>query len=552
MRIGTLFSGIGAPEQGAKRVYGDDLKMVFACEWDKFARQSFEAIYDIEDEHFHKDINDMDGKQYAGKVDCIIGGSPCQDFSIAGLRAGVDGHRGQLIWQYFRIIDEVRPPVFIYENVKGMTSDKNGKTIQDFLEVFRSIGYFCHWDVLNTKDYGIPQNRERVFIVGFLDHEAYYRFQFAPKQKLEKRLKDILESNVDEKYYLSAKMVDYLQTKPRAVKPYDGTQSEAPCLQAVYYKTPTDGFYVNEGVVGMLDIKGNEQIRRAYGTDGSAPYLQTMQGGNREPKILQRGRGFNDGGLHEISPTLTINSWQENNHLIEGDTDAKKIAKYTAKALRILWEWNATKTIQQWKNGEHIRVYEAEVLHEGMFGQAFGKDWESPSSLLQQFTHNCENHSRVDAEYEYLRKMWIGFKNRYSSQRRKLDEQQQRELASTMPKLSLKRASDKAQLQSGWMQYKSKRAWVLREALSEIQKMGKPINGKEAEKQDYRIRKLTPLEVWRLQDFPDEAHEKAKAAGVSDSRRYQQAGNSITVAVIEMIFRQIDKAISGETNGGLF
>lgn len=324
MRIGTLFSGIGAPEQGAKRVYGDDLKMVFACEWDKFARQSFEAIYDIEDEHFHKDINDMDGKQYAGKVDCIIGGSPCQDFSIAGLRAGVDGHRGQLIWQCFRIIDEVRPPVFIYENVKGMTSDKNGKTIQDFLEVFRSIGYFCHWDVLNSKDYGVPQNRERVFIVGFIDHEAYYRFQFAPKVPLEKRLKDVLEENADEKYYLSDRL-----------------------------------------------IQGMEQHKERH---------------------KDRGNGF-----------------------------------------------------------------------------AF-----EPKSADEIKSVNC---------------LSCGYGSR---------------------------ATD---------------TYII---------------------ENDGIRKLTPLECWRLQDFPDEAHEKAKAAGVSDSQRYKQAGNSITVAVIEMIFRQIDKAISGETNGGLF
>jgi DNA (cytosine-5)-methyltransferase 1 len=86
MRIGTLFSGIGSPEQGAKRVY-DDLDLVFACEWDKYARESFKANYEIEDEHFHKDINDMDGTKYKDKVDILIGGSPCQDFSSAGLRA---------------------------------------------------------------------------------------------------------------------------------------------------------------------------------------------------------------------------------------------------------------------------------------------------------------------------------------------------------------------------------------------------------------------------------------------------------------------------------
>jgi DNA (cytosine-5)-methyltransferase 1 len=210
VRIGTLFSGgLGAPEQALKQM-GWKHENIFACEWDKFARQNHEANHDIPDGHFHKDINDMGGKQYAGKIDVIVGGSPCQDFSIAGLRAGVDGHRGQLIWQYFRIVDEARPPIFVYENVKGMVSDNAGRTLKDFLEIFRSIGYHCHAEVLNTKHYGVPQNRERIYIVGFLDHSHYHRFEYAPKVKLEKRLKDVLEDEVDEKWYLSEKFLKYM------------------------------------------------------------------------------------------------------------------------------------------------------------------------------------------------------------------------------------------------------------------------------------------------------------------------------------------------------
>lgn len=191
MRIGTLFSGIGAPEQGAKRVYGDDLELVFACEYDKFARQSFEANYEISPEHFHKDVHDMDGTQYQGKLDVLIGGSPCQSFSIAGLRNGTDDERGQLIYQYIRIVGEVKAPIIVYENVKGMLSIDGGKTIRDFVQALRDIGYFCHYEVVNTKDYGVPQNRERIFLVGFIDHEMYHRFNFQEIQPLRTTLKDI-------------------------------------------------------------------------------------------------------------------------------------------------------------------------------------------------------------------------------------------------------------------------------------------------------------------------------------------------------------------------
>lgn len=214
MNIGTLFSGIGAPEQALLRI-NPNFKTIFACEWDKYARQSYLANYDIDEAHFHKDINDMDGTQYKGKVNIIIGGSPCQDFSLAGLRAGVNGQKGILIYQYIRIIKEVMPPIFIYENVKGMLSDKGGRTLKEFIEAFRDMGYHCHYDVLNTKDYGVPQNRERLFIVGFKDSEHYHRFNFAPKIKLVKRLKDILEIDV-KRPILTEKIIESFTIKSKS------------------------------------------------------------------------------------------------------------------------------------------------------------------------------------------------------------------------------------------------------------------------------------------------------------------------------------------------
>ena len=145
------------------------------------------------------------------EVDILIGGSPCQSFSLAGLRKGTEDHRGELIYEYIRVVDECRPEVIIYENVKGIMSIDGGQTIKDFVQALRDIGYHCHYDVVNTKDYGVPQNRERLFLVGFLDHDVYHRFDYAPKVKLEKRLKDVLEDEVDEKYYLSDKAVKFFE-----------------------------------------------------------------------------------------------------------------------------------------------------------------------------------------------------------------------------------------------------------------------------------------------------------------------------------------------------
>ena len=318
MRIGTLFSGIGAPEQGAKRVYCGDLELVFACEYDKFARQSFNANYEIHPDHFHNDVREMDGTQYQGKVDVLVGGSPCQAFSIAGLRNGTDDERGQLIYQYIRIVDEVKAPVIVYENVKGMISIEGGKTIREFVQALRDIGYYCHYEVVNTKDYRVPQNRERIFLVGFLDYEMYHRFQFSPKQKLEKRLKDVLESEVDEKYYLSDSVIAQFQAKTERAKREGNGFAFKPTNGDIcaYSITTKAGGRVDDNfidVIGLLDCKGTDQIRRVYGTDGVAATLTTMQGGNQEPKILQLGRGFNNGGEHDECPTITKNSFECNN-----------------------------------------------------------------------------------------------------------------------------------------------------------------------------------------------------------------------------------------------
>ncbi len=207
LNLATLFSGIGAPEQGADRVY-DSVNTVFACEFDKFARQSYESNYNIDSKHFHKDVNDLDATPYHGEVDILVGGSPCQDFSIAGKGEGFDGLRGSLTGEFVRVISEVMPPVFIFENVPGILRAEFKNGLKAFIQELRDIGYHLHIEMANTKGHGVPQSRNRYWIVGFLDGDAYKNFEFAPTISLEKRLKDVLEDNVDEKYYLSQKALD--------------------------------------------------------------------------------------------------------------------------------------------------------------------------------------------------------------------------------------------------------------------------------------------------------------------------------------------------------
>ena len=329
MTIATLFSGIGAPEFAMKNIYGaDGFKTVFACEIDKFARQSYLANHKIDEAEFYQDINDLDAKPYLGEVDLLIGGSPCQDFSIAGLRQGISGKRGSLIWQYYRIISECMPKVFIYENVKGMLSDRGGRTLKEFLEVFRNLGYFCHAEVVNTKDYGIPQNRERIYIVGFLDSELYHAFGFAPREPLKLNLGDMLEDIIDKKYFISDKCLAHFRSEHSGFKgrfkPKDVGAKTSNTITTNQGRRKTDNFIK---VVGELNIPTFKRARQIYSKSGISPTLLTAKNDQDTPKILQRARGFNKGGEFKICPTVGASSFENNNLL----NDGVKIRKLTPR-----------------------------------------------------------------------------------------------------------------------------------------------------------------------------------------------------------------------------
>ena len=321
VRLATLFSGIGAPEFAALEVFSG-AKTIFACEIDKFARQSYLANHEIDEARFFTDVKELNARPYAGQIDILIGGSPCQDFSIAGQRAGEDGERGNLIWQFYRVVSEARPSVFVYENVKGFLSINGGKSYQRFLGALRGLGYLCHAEILNTKDYGIPQNRERLYIVGFLNADEYYAFSYTPKQALKLNLGDMLDREVDEKYFLSDKMIACLKKKENNFQGSFVPKSLGDvgnCIMTTTGNRRTDNFIK---VVGKLDIKGNDILKRVYAADGVAPTIHTAQGGNQEPKILQGPR------IRKLTPRecLRLQGFPEDFKIVVSDTQTYKQA----------------------------------------------------------------------------------------------------------------------------------------------------------------------------------------------------------------------------------
>ena len=243
IKILELFGGIGACSSALTRL-GIDYEIADYVEIDKYAVKSFNAIHNTNFEP--QDITTWDKDI---KVDLIMHGSPCQDFSLAGKQAGGDkdsGTRSSLMYETIRIVKKLKPKYVIWENVKNLLSKKHRHNFDAYLETMENLGYTNYYQVLNAKDYEIPQNRERVFTIS-IRKDINKVFTFPQKQELKLKLRDMLEDEVDEKYYLSNSQIEYLE----------------------YGKYNAS--------------KVSNKIKQ---TDtGICPTLDTMQGGNRQPFI---------------------------------------------------------------------------------------------------------------------------------------------------------------------------------------------------------------------------------------------------------------------------
>lgn len=270
IRLATAFSGIGAIEQAFERL-DIDYELEFACDngdieidvdSDKelkkirkmktiqekreyvdnlymansrkhnFVKDAYLANYSVKDNNFFYDVKLLDGTDFKNQVDLFVGGSPCQSFSIAGARGGFEDARGTLFYEYARLVKEIQPKVFIYENVYGVLTHDKGNTWKVMQNIFDELGYYYKWEILNAKDYGIPQGRRRLYVVGFKDKKEFDKYEFPKPQKLKYTMQDFLVENVkegnlinkngklvitekigeepEEKYYLSEKLRKYV------------------------------------------------------------------------------------------------------------------------------------------------------------------------------------------------------------------------------------------------------------------------------------------------------------------------------------------------------
>lgn len=194
-----LFAGIGGIRLGFERAFGEKIDFVFASEIDKYAHQTYYANFG---EIPFGDITKIDEKNIP-PFDILLAGFPCQAFSVAGHRKGFEDTRGTLFFDVMRIASHHKPKVIFLENVKGLVGHDKGKTFKVILETLKELGYSVNYQVLNAKDFGIPQNRERIYIVCFLNDDKI--FEFPEQIELNKKIQDCLEEKIDEKYYYKNK-----------------------------------------------------------------------------------------------------------------------------------------------------------------------------------------------------------------------------------------------------------------------------------------------------------------------------------------------------------
>nr|P00476.1 RecName: Full=Orphan methyltransferase M.SPRI; Short=M.SPRI; AltName: Full=Cytosine-specific methyltransferase SPRI; AltName: Full=Modification methylase SPRI [Bacillus phage SPR]prf//1010250A methyltransferase [Bacillus phage SPR] len=426
LRVMSLFSGIGAFEAALRNI-GVGYELVGFSEIDKYAVKSFCAIHNVDEQLNFGDVSKIDKKKLP-EFDLLVGGSPCQSFSVAGHRKGFEDTRGTLFFQYVETLKEKQPKFFVFENVKGLINHDKGNTLNVMAEAFSEVGYRIDLELLNSKFFNVPQNRERLYIIGIredlIKNEEWsldfkrkdilqkgkqrlveldiksFNFRWTAQSAATKRLKDLLEEYVDEKYYLNE----------------DKTNS---LIKELSTSRLNENLTVEQ--VGNINPSGNGMNGNVYNSSGLSPTITTNKGEGLKIAV-EYSRKSGLGRELAVSHTLSASDW---------------------RGLNRNQKQNAVVEVRP--------VLTPERGEKRQNGRRFKDDGEPAFTV-----NTIDRHGVAVGEY---------------------------------PK--------------------------------------------------YRIRRLTPLECFRLQAFDDEDFEKAFAAGISNSQLYKQTGNSITVTVLESIFKEL-------------
>lgn len=326
IRIATSFSGIGAIEYAFHRL-GLKSKIVFAGDIDANCKKTYFANYNIKEENWHTDIHNFNAKPYRGKVDLFVGGAPCQAFSIVGEQLGFEDTRGTLFREFARVVKECQPKVFIFENVQGLFKHDDGKTWEVIHNTFRDYcGYDIHYQLLNARDYGIPQTRERLFCIGF---KKKTEFKYPAPIPLNYKMYDFLEDYIATDYYSEEHHTKVITPNKERKELLLNNKVVESFNEFVFpVKEVEDKYYLSEKVAKYVLCSGTKTFKTPVKTDLdiARPLLQSMhkmhRAGVDNYVTYNKTKGIN--GLRKLTPRecLRLMGFKDDFKLVVSNTSA--------------------------------------------------------------------------------------------------------------------------------------------------------------------------------------------------------------------------------------
>ena len=604
LRLIELFAGIGSQTQALTNI-GIAHKVVAISEIDKYAIQSYEAMHGTAN-----NLGDIRKIEELPDADLWTYSFPCQDISVAGKGAGIkEGTRSGLLFEVERLLRVASekgtlPKYLLLENVKNLVSKKFKADFDKWLDFLAELGYTNYWKVLNAKDYGIPQNRERVFCVSIRgEHKS---FVFPKPKKLTIRLRDMIDETVDERFYLKESTIRSIlrstfNSRRDSIRPSDGL---ANTLLARDWRGP-QCVQVGEVVGGKWD-KMHDISKRVYEPDGIAPTVHCQQGGNTELKIAE---DFVLGGLQKhqtprtdgISPTLTEAMGKGGGQppIIIDTAEPKE--RFYKQAFETLKE-------NECEVGDTIDAFNKKVNKSGVcptlttrpegfktailpvVGAMRGRNPEDPSDrtagvpteqrleindkgLCNALTtvqkdnlvieedkpdYVSRRYNEFIEEKGYVPEMFVAYNKTEikdvaptltgqcsspsgSSAVLKLETPVKVNVAT---KQGYEEANPGDYVNIAYPGSKTKRGRV-GNGVAHTLTCG---DGNAVITENVRIRKLTPRECLRLMGWKDEQIDKIVAAKISGTQQYRQAGNGIVVQVLESIFKALFLAEENEND----
>lgn len=497
-------------------------ELVNFCEFDKYATKSYCAIHNVDESLNLGDITKVDETDL-DDFNMMTWGFPCTDISVAGKQKGFideDGEktRSGMYYEGIRILREKKPALSIIENVKNLTGKRFKNEFEMVLSDLDDAGYNTYYQVLNAKNYGVPQNRERVFIISIRKDLDNGKFKFPEPFDNGLRLKDLLEDEVDEKFYISDEKVERFITNAKenkycnkkanftpelwkscyAIRSQEfvrtGFTDDCSTLTARDYKDPrcvvvhkNEETNIVKQVGNISDCKGNwdnPQVGRVYDTSGCSPTLNTCSGGGHEPKVitgLVKNQGEQFAKETDCANTLLARDYKG-----FGNQEMNYVTENNVKEIGYI------KKTEDGKKHQSNTVYDSDHIGRSLCAC----DYKSPMMVnIKQATKQgyieCEVGGVPDLSYP-------------DSKTRRGRVQDNGNISPTI-----------TATETG------------------ICRIESPI----------RIRKLTPKECFRLMGFSDENFDAAQKVGISNSQLYKQAGNSIVVDVLYYIYVELYKAM---------